>query len=223
MEARQLDEDVDKEALNHILALECKGLECVVYFHMLYKCRPWGNGEEISAKGNVVIDCEPLCFNEQSVVVLCQTLIGLPLIRQVKAGSFIIPRRSCTCFCLSDNNSHKVWSFQSVKMLRINIGLFSFCLLFISSNYHSKGGVFLARRWGNRRLKGNEETSVSLLCHKSASHSYHWHPNRQRLQRREKSETPRRIGLANRGKGYHRNTYLTWVYGLHPITCYQLP
>lgn len=108
MEARQLDEDVDKEALNHILALECKGLECVVYFHMLYKCRPWGNGEEISAKGNVVIDCEPLCFNEQSVVVLCQTLIGLPLIRQVKAGSFIIPRRSCTCFCLSDNNSHKV-------------------------------------------------------------------------------------------------------------------
>lgn len=182
-----------------------------------------GNREEISAKGNLVIDWELLCLNEQSIVVLSQTLIGLLLIRQVKAQSFIIPRRSSACFCLCDNNSHKVWSFQSVKMLLINIGLFSFCLLFILSNYHSKGGVFLARHWGNRRLKGNEETSVSLLCHKSASHSYHWYPNRQRLQCREKSKTPRRIGLVNRGKGYHRNTYLTWVYGLHPITCYQLP
>lgn len=67
-------------------------------------------------------------------------------------------------------------------MLLINIILFSFCLLFILSNYHSKGGVFLARRWGKRRLKGNEETSVSLLCHKSASHSYRWHPKRQHPQ-----------------------------------------
>lgn len=147
---------------------------CCIYVHF---------GEK---GGNFVIDCKLLCFNEQSIVVLWQTLIGLPLIRQVKARPFIIPRRSGACFCLCANNSHKVWSFQSVKMLLINIGLFSFCLLFISSNYHSKGGVFLARRWGNRRLKGNEETSVSLLCHKSASHSYHWHPNRQRLQCREK-------------------------------------
>lgn len=37
----------------------------------------------------------------------------------------------------------------------------------------------------------------------------------------KKVKTPRCIGLANREKGYHRNTYLTWVYGLHPITCYQ--
>lgn len=145
-----------------------------------------GSKKEISAKGDFVIHCEVLCLNEESVVLLCQTLIGAPLIRQVKAQSFIIPRRSSTCFCLCANNNHKVWSFQSVKMLLINIGLFSFCLLFISFNYHSKGGVFLARRWGNRRLKGNEETSVSLLCHKSASHSYHWHPNRQRLQCRGK-------------------------------------
>lgn len=147
----------------------------------------WGTGRKWVRKTKVVMNCELLCLNEHSAGVLCQTLISL-LIRQVKALSFIIPTRRSTCFCLCANNSHKVWSFQSVKTLPINIGLFSFCLLFISSNYHSKGGVFLARRWGNSRLKGNEETSVSLLCHKSASHSYRWHSDRQRLQCREKSK-----------------------------------
>lgn len=85
-------------------------------------------------------------------------------------------------------------------MLLINIILFSFCLLFILSNYHSKGGVFLARRWGKRRLKGNEETSVFLLCHKSASHSHRWHPKRQRQCSGEK-------------KAKYRNTQGWWMQG----------
>lgn len=147
-----------------------------------------------------------LCMNVQCIVVLFQPLIGLWLIRQVRTELFIIPRGNPDCLCFGANNSHQVSSVHCVQMLLINTGLFSFCLLFISSNYHSKGGVFLARHCGKRRLKGNEETSVSLFCHKSASHSYHWHPSRQRLQCREKSKTPRHIGLANRGKGYHRNT-----------------
>lgn len=161
-------------------------MHCAFLVGWCVQMQTFGNNKEISAEGNFVPDCKLLCLNEQSIAILCQTLIGLPLIRQVKAQSCIIPRRCSACFCLCANNSHKVWSFQSVEMLLINMGLFSFCLLFILSNYHPKGGVFLARRWGKRRLKGNEETSVSLLCHKSASHSYHWHLNRQRLQWKKK-------------------------------------
>lgn len=128
-----------------------------------------------------------LCLNEQSGVFLRRPGSVSNWLDKWQLNPPLFPEEAGPCFCLCGNNSHKVWSFQSVKLLLINTGLFLFVyLLFISSNYHSKGGVFLARRSGNTRLKGNEETSVSPLCHKSASHSYLWHPNRQRLQCRKK-------------------------------------
>lgn len=121
---------------------------------------------------NCVTGCKLLYLNERSIVALFQSLIGLPLIRQVKAQSCIIPGRGSACFCLCANNSHKVWSLQSVKILLINISLFSFCLLFISSNYYSKRGSVsrqalrekeIKRQWGNICVSTLPQICISFL------------------------------------------------------------
>lgn len=57
-----------------------------------------GNREENTAEGNLVMDCELLCLNEESIVVFCQTLIGLMLMRQVKAQSLLFPEEAALAF-----------------------------------------------------------------------------------------------------------------------------
>lgn len=73
----------------------------IVHFIGLLLMQFLENKKEIIAEG------KQLCLNEQDMAILCQVLIGLPLIRRVKAQSCIIPRRNSTCFCSSANNIHK--------------------------------------------------------------------------------------------------------------------
>lgn len=79
--------DKEEETYIYILVLKCKG--CEYYYIYSDGCgQTLENREQNSAKRNLVMDCELLCLNEESIVVLSQTLIGLLLMRQVKAHSF---------------------------------------------------------------------------------------------------------------------------------------